>query len=284
MLAAAAGLSVGLQTQALPGGAATPQDLSNPRAIFIGDDWYYNYDFGSAAYNRNNADWAINMLFINQAEVDRVKDMYWGTTYDNSRMYNYVSDGNNGGPYSGKTGSGWDQDAGTKDPDYINCLDPDMDFKHMRLYADSPSAGDDHLYNTSYGFYVIGSTHWDINECQKYLGGYTVSGWSENAEGVMAERARQNGASSVYEDEIWLQNYESPRYDSGDQHFWDNDGWATLVFVPSHSHPHDGYYAGSPTPTNTFTPTVHMPFNTPTRTPTRTPTPTGGGGGGGGGK
>lgn len=271
MLAAATGLAAGLQLDALPGGAATPQDLNNPRAIFIGDDWYYNYDFGSAAYNRSNVDWAISMLFTNQAEVDRVKDMYWGTTFDNSRMYAGLSDGTNGGPYGGKVGGNWDQDNGTKNPDFLANCALAGDFKHMRLYADSPSAGDDHLYNTIYGFYVIGSTHWDLAECSVSA----VSGWSEDAEAKMAQRARDNGANGVWEDEIWLSNYETPRYDGGGQHFWNNDGWATLVNVPSHTHPHDGYYAGSPTPTNTFTPTIPVPI------PTNTPTPSGGGGGGG---
>ena len=50
------------------------------KVLSIGSDEFYNWDFNSEDARRDNVDWPVTMLFYNNAEVDRVKDVFYGRT------------------------------------------------------------------------------------------------------------------------------------------------------------------------------------------------------------
>ena len=189
--------------------SASPGSLS---ILSIQEDRFYNWDFTSddEDLSSSNVDWPVNMLFYNNAEVDKVKRIYWrncGWPFASAK-YARLDDG---------SGFDYDEDSGTKSP--CDCLFFG-DQPHMRVYAD-----DNHtLYNTSWGFYVLGTTHTDHNEC----GPNTWHGESEDTEGLMADRASDRGYT-VYEDWGNFYNAESRRREGN--HIIENDGYATAVYV-----------------------------------------------------
>ena len=93
---------------------------------------------------------------------------------------------------------------------------------HMRLYADP----DDQMYNVSWGFYVLGTTHRDYMECSPW----SYFGDSEYAEIDVAQYARQVWSPANVHYDYWnLLNPESCRGEGN--HYWYNSGWATFVWV-----------------------------------------------------
>lgn len=103
-------------------------------------------------------------------------------------------------------------------------------YRHYRVYAPN---GTDTMYTTGgWGFYVIGTQHYDINDgCP-----YPAAGYSEIADGWMVGDARAAfGYSGVFEDYLYLWN-EEPSYrvetSDGRDHHWDqSEGAATCVYV-----------------------------------------------------
>ncbi len=81
---------------------ATTQNLS---ALSHGEDGFYNYDFLSNTASSTNVDWPITMVFYNNAEVTKVKNIFFGSALLAWSMYEYLNDG---------TGWVWDDDKGTK--------------------------------------------------------------------------------------------------------------------------------------------------------------------------
>ncbi len=183
--------------------------------ISMAEDRFYNWDFENDDYTtRTNVDWPVTMLFYNDADVQLVKDMYY--TFVGSSMYARLNDGSDWV---------WDKDGGTKSGLCTSGI------YHMRVYADS----DDHMYNTSLGYYVIGTTNIDNNECgdkDKW------SGESELTEGHFATRAKDIYSEcgvDVLEDWGNFRNVEPYRYvdsEEGPDHIKDNDGYATAVYLP----------------------------------------------------
>lgn len=55
----------------VPASAATTSRLYNIQ--FYGGDQFYNYDFNGTPYNSTNVDWKIDLIFYNNAEIDKVK-------------------------------------------------------------------------------------------------------------------------------------------------------------------------------------------------------------------
>lgn len=100
------------------------------------DDSFYNWDFDSQTADSSNVDWPVTILYHNNAEVDKVKSIYWGLCGSGSQKYARLNDGNEG------TGWVWDEDGGTKNP--CSCL-ISGDAEHMRVYADA----NDTMYNLS---------------------------------------------------------------------------------------------------------------------------------------
>lgn len=200
-------------TLAPPADAATTSSLYN---ISNSEDNFYNYDFNGEVSAYDNVDWAVDLIFFNNAEIDKVKDSFSGflpVTSNNGK--NAVV--NDGGGYQ------YDSDGGKK---VSQCPPAEEWFLHYRVYAD----GDDRLYNTNYGYYVIGTAHADYNDgCQ-----YPEAGFSEWTEDNLAYWASQVWPGGVYSDYGWMYNPESYRLETSDgrPHHWDNNGYATYVNVP----------------------------------------------------
>ena len=193
-------ISLGFYT---PLRAATASSFA---VVNLNEDAFMNYDFLSGNPAPNNVDWTIDMIFWNNASVSRVKEIYWRSALGNSMWFLGTDDGYN-----------WfySTDSGTRDG---ICNDT-----HMRLYGPN----NNRFYTTAWGYYVIATSHLDVNECipwdQKF-------GWSENAEGILAAFARDQRQLPVIEDWLWFGNPE-PYHPEGN-HYWHNDGWASAVYVP----------------------------------------------------
>lgn len=188
---------------AMPVLAATTSNLA---LLGRDEDRFYNYDFDSQdlPVSGNNVDWAVDMLFYHNAEVDKVKDIYWGAaTFAVSKHFRLDDD----------AGMVWDSDKGTKSIG--------IRMAHMRVYADA----DDRMHNESWGYYVLGTSHYD-----KWEGTlWAQHGWSEDAEAELVQIARDKGYT-VFEDWSNFFNAEPDRWE--DNHFWQNDGYASAVYVP----------------------------------------------------
>lgn len=182
------------------------------RLAFFGDQ-FWNYDFTTNLVRSHKVDWPIGLVFYGNATINKVKN-FLHNPYDQtgSGMYGRINDGSRWR---------WDTDNGRK-----TTLCPGAPFqpasaKHYRVYADA----DDRLFNTSWGFYVIGSTHYDVNEC-----GFGASfGWSETAEGWLTHYWRANGGWAQ-DDWRWFGNPEPVRTQGN--HIWQNDGRASRLYVP----------------------------------------------------
>lgn len=94
--------------------AATTQNLA---VLHIAEDAFYNYDFVSKNAAGDNVDWPVTMVFYGNADVNRVKNIYWGITLLANPMYAYLNDG---------AGWMWDEDRGTKARWYSIYLDKDV--------------------------------------------------------------------------------------------------------------------------------------------------------------
>ena len=175
------------------------------------DDKIYNYDFNSARRSRRNVDWGVNLLFFNNAEIDKVKAALVlgvpGSKQD-ARM-------NDDGEWI------WDTDGGRKG----SACPVGTRTTHYRVYADRP--GGDRNYSRGLGFYVLGTTHRDVNECG---GGTRYFGDTE-----IAERDVFSLGASARGWQAWRNNYNmrnrERRRRQGD-HRWRSNGLATMFQVP----------------------------------------------------
>lgn len=183
------------------------------RVINFGGDYFYNYDFGSPddPPSRLNVDWPVTMMFTGNANINKVKKIYWGLAgpLQASPMHMKLNDG---------AGWVWDSDRGTKSLGLVNC--------HLRLYADS----DDRLYNLTWGYFVIGTSHYDYYE----LNPNHYHGLSEAAEAELSNKAEGSGyVWFVDRDCIDMNNNEPYREETDEngviRHLWMNDRWATQV-------------------------------------------------------
>lgn len=184
---------------------------SHLSTLSIEEDLFRNYDFGSDWDNYTNCSWPVTMLFWNNAEIDKVKSQY--------RLRDWILWGYSEWAKLNETGDDWiwDTDRGVKKPIGLN-------FIHMRVYADS----DDQLYNISWGYYILGTTHYDKD-------GETKCGWSEEAEQQAALVAESVPGWGVVEDWGNFYNYEPLRKEvdeEGNEHWWQCGGYATAVYVP----------------------------------------------------
>lgn len=186
---------------------------SNLTILGIDEDSFYNYDFETENATSTNVDWPVTMLFYGNAEVDKVKGMFFGYPIAAVWMHARLDDGE---------GWLWDEDRGTKKGNWYS---EDLGYNiylHMRLYAPNPP---DYMNNTSWDNYVLGTTHYDDYPDENW------SGYSEYAENDFASIAIDDGYT-VFED--WANFYNNEPYnDSRDPgHIWLNNGNATTVYVP----------------------------------------------------
>ncbi len=196
------------------GQAAT---ASNMHILYVDNDAFRNYDLDNTqTYDyKYHVDFAVDFLFYNNAEVDKVKSKldgfyHWGPPYASPK---YARMNNSFGWF-------FDTDSGRKSKQYT-CYSTDT---HYRVYADASHA--DRNWSPSWGFYVLGTAHHDHNEnC-----GSTWYGKSEDAEREIAAASRDTFCPGcVFYDWSSFYNYESYRLVG--EHFWWNDGYATAVYV-----------------------------------------------------
>lgn len=110
---------------------------------------FWNYDTYKVRYNlifkkcstKGKRDRPLAIIFYNNAEVDKVKNIYWGrTTIHLSQCMRLKDDSN----------WQWDTDKGTHQG-YVHGL-------HMRVYAPYPA---DRFYDKDLGYFVIATAHCD---------------------------------------------------------------------------------------------------------------------------
>jgi hypothetical protein len=196
--------------------AATANNLQllvGATVIDIEEDAFYNYDFDSKTVSATNCDFPVTMVFCQNATVNKVKDMLWGNASIDSEKHIKLWDDYVGCPdcYS------WHSNKGTKD--YTS-----GQFRHLRPYGvPSPHGGSSHLNNAIWGEYCIATTHHDYPP---------YYGWSESAENSIDSKLEDAGYLTL-PDYYDFQNYEPPRVQriGVNFHVWNNDGFATLVFV-----------------------------------------------------
>jgi hypothetical protein len=183
---------------------------SNLTLLMVAEDSFYNYDFTSKTVSSSNVDWPVSLVFYGNADVNKVKNIYWGVTILANTMYAYLNDGQ---------GFVWDEDRGTKGVVWSDCTNSYV-WLHMRVYAPNPP---DYLYNIYYGKYVIATAHYDQFPLESW------SGYTECAEKHLADIAKSKGYT-VYQDLFYFYNYEPYRIEGN--HIWLNNGYATYIYVP----------------------------------------------------
>ena len=112
----------------------------------------------------------------------------------------------------------WDEDGGKKTR---LCPVFGQTAYHSRFYAD----GDERLFNTSWGFYVIATSHQDHNACSRIGRWHGRSEEAEKFVGGISREAWGNGATSF--DRVWMGNREREG-----RHIWQNNGYGTTVEEP----------------------------------------------------
>lgn len=182
---------------------------TNLRTLGFGyGDSIYNYDFENQAVDARHVDWAMSLLFYNNANVNKIKTILEGSYWIYGSKEN--ANLNDSGSWE------WDQDGGMK-TDIPSCLGSDA---HYRVYA--PSAND-RFYNPTFGYYLFGSTHHDHHElCDASYDD------SEGTEHDIANRMSARGYYTRY-DYAWFYNAQ---FDTQGNHRFNNDGYATYVEVP----------------------------------------------------
>jgi hypothetical protein len=197
-----------------PADAAVATSL---RALVLNEDAFYNYDFKSSERvgDSREVDWAINLVFYNNASIDYVKRTFdrVGYRYGGGAKYFGLNDGN--GPEK-------DEDGGRKN-DLAGCGDTNS---HYRIYA--PVAFDN-FYTTGYGFYVLGSTHKDKSE---FCPPFASFGDSETVENDLMLNLRQLGGFATFDDYADFVNRQYGTDINESNHVWQNDGRASYVYMP----------------------------------------------------
>lgn len=191
---------------------ARAASTGNLRLMTLNEDTMYNYDFDANRVSSSGVDWPITMMFTGNAEVDKVKQRL--VTY--LRWYGDSPTGKNMLVNDG-AGTSWDSDGGVKD---ISCPLSGQSSRHLRLYAPSNT---DRFYNVRFGYYVIGSTHRDFNECPpigtRFDGSEAVESFITNG----LPYTKYPNARNFY-------NYEPLRAEGN--HTWQNSGFASEVVIP----------------------------------------------------
>jgi len=197
--------------------AATARS-GNLTTLYIREDAFRNYDFTERTVASNRVDWTVSLMFWNNASINRVKNSAIGPLYDQTggTMHGRLSDNTNSGYV-------WDDDGGRKTTKCPGAPFQPRNARHYRIYAD----GDDRLYNLSWGYWVYGSTHWDMDECS--LSNPAWFGYSENAEEWLVSDWVDRTGRGAANDWSWFYNSEPYRV-AGD-HIWDANGYASAFNV-----------------------------------------------------
>jgi len=157
--------------------------------------WNFDQVGGTTTSEREHA---VSMLFYQNAEVDKVKAIYWGSTAIHFKRYDRLNDD------TFTTGWEYDQDRGTRERELL------PEGRHMRVYAPYP---EDYFYDVHLGYFVIGTVHYD------YWG---TGAWEEWTEHSLCLWAIDKGYT-VYEDYCYISTEDS---------LYDSNGYVSYVRVP----------------------------------------------------
>ena len=195
-------------------GGAHAWTAADLQPVSSAEDSFYNYDFTGKTVSATGVDWPVTMIFYGNASVSKVKSAFqsrgWGNPFV-STMYGYENDG---------LGFVFVAHGGVKT---FAAKSP-----HMRLYA---SGG--RMYNSTLGYYVIATTHYDNAELSKPPTQWF--GMSEDAATAAVQTAiKAWGSGCVTLDSMPLGNaqYGEATGPTGERHIWQCDGMATLIRVP----------------------------------------------------
>jgi hypothetical protein len=189
---------------------------SNFRTLSLREDRFLNYDGGCPdnfdCFKPTNVDWPVDLIFWNGAEIDKVK-----TAMAQGAGYSFRGSEEN---FKLNNSGDWqiDGDKGVK-----TVLCPIDSGIHFRIYA-PPT---DHLYNQSWGFYVLGTSHYDGRECPGWDSWFGASEIAE--EQITADAQAVFGGSAVGYDKVNMHNPEGERWEGN--HYWLNSGYATAIKV-----------------------------------------------------
>jgi hypothetical protein len=228
----------------------------------VGGDAFWNWDFHHTSippYSANavkNVDWPINLIFWNNADVQTAKSLWNrgaasvpGGYFFATAQYGRVWDGGSQpAGHIAPTKAVWDSDRGTYTG--VVCVGHKW---HYRVYAPSPAAGgDDRMYNLSWGYYVIASSHQDHHDNWKKQCYGDWYGGSEDAEHKVAAAAPghtviffssagpaivpdpwvvEDATTGAHQDDtLNLYNKIAKPHWIGNR-FYQNDGMATMIRV-----------------------------------------------------
>lgn len=184
--------------------------------VTVKEDSFYNYDCETTTASFDTVDWPVMFVFYGNATVAKVDAALssrlpiWGID-----EYMNLNDG---------AGWQWVANTGVKSLSLSRAV-------HLRLYA----PGGQNFTNKTWGKYVIGTCHVDINE----LSSSPTSGYSEDAATEIAAMCQSIwGKRNVAANSYAMGNAEPLRTEertksNGDieHHVWQSDGYATLVKV-----------------------------------------------------
>lgn len=196
--------------------AASAWTASGFTTVKVNEDSFYNYDCESTTADSGNVDWPVMFVFYGNATVAKVDAALssrlpiWGID-----EFMSLNDG---------AGWQWVSNTGVKSINLSRAL-------HLRLYA----PGGQYFTNKTWGKYVLGTCHVDINE----LSSSPTSGYSEDAATEIAAMCQGIwGKRNVAANSYAMGNAEPLRTEArtksnGDieQHVWQSDGYATMVKV-----------------------------------------------------
>jgi hypothetical protein len=165
----------------------------------VGGDAFWNWDFHRTSippYSTEairTTDWPINLIFWNNADVETAKDLWNRGAASVPGGYLFAT------PQYGRVWDRGEQPAGHRTPGHA-VWDRDRGSYtgavcvghkwHYRVYAPSPGVGgDDRIYNLSWGYYVIASSHQDHHDNWKKICKGDWYGGSEDAEHKVAGAA-----------------------------------------------------------------------------------------------
>jgi hypothetical protein len=238
-------------------GASTSEGGINVRVITgavvkqFGSDMIFNWDFKHrydhpwTAHARLGADWPVDLIWVGEADVDKAKDLWnkghasnhgfgrlWATTkfmplYDAAPSY----EPGGTGIYFGDYDSIYDSDRGVYKGNMcsVGIFGHSLGGHkwHYRVYAPT---GNERMYNMTFGYYVVGTSHQDHHDS----GGAPCPGdWyggSERAEHEVANAVRDAHPDwHVAEDSLLMRNWDNRGWIKN--HLYDNNGKATVITI-----------------------------------------------------
>ena len=196
-------ICAGIGSSLLTGTSAQSASTGNLNMITRLEDSFRNYDFlpNPTLVRADRVDWAVTLLFFNNANVAKVKIFL----FSGSTMYCRYDNG---------PGFQLDGDDGSKS---VACPATGYAY-HYRVYG--------RLYNTDWGYYVFSTTHADHDECNPFYNSF--GSMEDETENYVAGVFRNRGYK-IQPNFRSFSNYEAPRTE-GD-HRWNNDGYATAVNI-----------------------------------------------------